>query len=233
MALLPAVSRPCSEPLCVKVVQVSGRPGLRLGKLWSHNCPGLLPFPPAVLNTEHRFGKKPRQDSFLYLPSPLLNTGPQSLQDSDLFWLTFSRTLCLMGCPSGSDDKESACSAGDPDSIPGSGRSPEEGHGNPLQYSGQDNAMDRGAWEVTVHGTTKSCTWLCLTLFHCVLWKCVCTRLEEIRSCRQGNILYLYLKVWSEAHCGSFNQERQRGMVQPEPSGGGGQKGLSERLLCP
>ena len=52
-----------------------------------------------------------------------------------------------MGCLGGSDDKESNCSAGDPDSIPGLGRSPEEGHGNPLQYSGQDNPMDRGAWE--------------------------------------------------------------------------------------
>ena len=46
-----------------------------------------------------------------------------------------------MGCPGGSDDKESACSAGDLDSIPRLGRSPEEGHGNPLQYSGQDNPM--------------------------------------------------------------------------------------------
>ena len=59
----------------------------------------------------------------------------------------------------------------------------------------------------------------------------MCTYLEEVRGCRQGNILYLHLKVWSEAHSGSFNQERQQGMVQPNPSGG--QKGLSERLLRP
>ena len=43
---------------------------------------------------------------------------------------------------------------------PGLGRSPEEGHGNPLQYSCLENPMDRGAWQVTVHRVTKSQTWL-------------------------------------------------------------------------
>ena len=43
-------------------------------------------------------------------------------------------------------------------SIPGSGRSPEGGHGNPLQYSCLENPMDRGAWRATVHGITKSRT---------------------------------------------------------------------------
>ena len=51
-----------------------------------------------------------------------------------------------MGFPRGSDDKESACSAGNPGSIPGSGRSPGEGIGNPLQYSCLENSVDRGAW---------------------------------------------------------------------------------------
>ena len=46
--------------------------------------------------------------------------------------------------PGGSDDKESACNAGDLGSIPGSGRSPGEGNGYPLQYSFLDNSMDRG-----------------------------------------------------------------------------------------
>ena len=41
-------------------------------------------------------------------------------------------------------------------SVPGSGRSPGEGHGNPLQYSCLDNPMDRGAWRATVHRVTKS-----------------------------------------------------------------------------
>ena len=49
------------------------------------------------------------------------------------------------GFLSGSDGKESTCNAGDPGSIPGSGRSPEEGNGNPLQYSCLENPMDRGA----------------------------------------------------------------------------------------
>ena len=52
--------------------------------------------------------------------------------------------------------KESACSAGDLGSIPGSGRSPGEGNGNPLQYSCLENPMDRGAWQATVHGVTRA-----------------------------------------------------------------------------
>ena len=43
-------------------------------------------------------------------------------------------------------------------SIPGSGRSPGEGNGNPFQYSCLENSMDRGAWRVTIHGVTKSQT---------------------------------------------------------------------------
>ena len=57
--------------------------------------------------------------------------------------------------PGGSDDKESACNAGDPGLNPGSGRSPGEGNGCSLQYSCQANSMDRGAWWTTVHGVTK------------------------------------------------------------------------------
>ena len=63
-----------------------------------------------------------------------------------------------MGLPSGSDGKEFACLAGDPVSIPGSGRSPGEGNDNPLQYACLENPMDRGAWWVTVHGVRKSWT---------------------------------------------------------------------------
>ena len=46
----------------------------------------------------------------------------------------------------------------DEGSIPGSGRSPRGGHGNPLQYSHLENPMDRGAWQATVHSVTKSQT---------------------------------------------------------------------------
>ena len=59
-----------------------------------------------------------------------------------------------------SDSKESACNTGDPGSIPGSGRSPGEGNGNPLPYSCLENPMDRGACWVTVHGVAKSWTQL-------------------------------------------------------------------------
>ena len=51
--------------------------------------------------------------------------------------------------------KESVYIAGDPGSIPGSGRSPGEGNGNSLQYSCLKNPMDRGAWQATVHGFAK------------------------------------------------------------------------------
>ena len=54
--------------------------------------------------------------------------------------------------------KASACNVGDPGSIPGSGRSPGEGNGNPLQYSCLENSMDGGAWWATAHGVAKSRT---------------------------------------------------------------------------
>ena len=59
------------------------------------------------------------------------------------------------GFPHSSVGKESACNAGDPGSIPGSGRSPGEGNGNPLQYSCLENPIDRGAWQATVHETAR------------------------------------------------------------------------------
>ena len=51
-----------------------------------------------------------------------------------------------MDFPGGSEGKDSACNAGDLGLIPGSGRSPGEGNGNPLQYSCLENPMDGGAW---------------------------------------------------------------------------------------
>ena len=54
--------------------------------------------------------------------------------------------------------KASAWNAGDLGSIPGLGRSPGEGNGNPLRYSCLENPMDRGAWEAAVHGVAKSRT---------------------------------------------------------------------------
>ena len=60
--------------------------------------------------------------------------------------------------PYGGSGKESACNVGDLGSIPGSGRSPGEGNGNPLQYPCLENPMDGGTWYATVHGAPKSRT---------------------------------------------------------------------------
>ena len=59
--------------------------------------------------------------------------------------------MYILGFPDGSVSKESACKAGDKSSIPGSGRTLREGHGNLLQYSCLENPMDLGAWWTTVH----------------------------------------------------------------------------------
>jgi len=60
------------------------------------------------------------------------------------------------GFPGGSDSKESACSEGEPGSIPGWGRSLGEANGYSLQYSCLENPMDRGAWWAIVHGVAES-----------------------------------------------------------------------------
>ena len=76
-------------------------------------------------------------------------------------------TQISWGFPCGSDCKESACNAGHLGSIPGLGRSPEGGNGNPFQYSCLKNPKDRGAWEATVHWITKSRThWATNFHFH-------------------------------------------------------------------
>ena len=64
------------------------------------------------------------------------------------------------GFPGGTVVKNLPANAGNPGSIPGAGRAPGEGKGNPLQYSCLENSMDRGAQWATVHGVTKSQTWL-------------------------------------------------------------------------
>ena len=78
-----------------------------------------------------------------------------------LNWCIFDKKLLHeKGFPSGSDSKENTCNARDSGLIPGWGRSPVRGHGNPLQYSCLENPMDRGAWWATVHGVAKSQTQL-------------------------------------------------------------------------
>ena len=77
-----------------------------------------------------------------------------------IIYKNFELPCCILGLPWCSDGKESTCSAEDPGSIIGWGRSPGGGNGNPLQYSCLKNSMDRGAWRATVHGVSKSRTWL-------------------------------------------------------------------------
>ena len=60
-----------------------------------------------------------------------------------------------LGLSCSSNGKESTCDAADQGSIPGSGRSPREGNGNPLQYSCLENSMDREAWRATVRGEQR------------------------------------------------------------------------------
>ena len=78
-----------------------------------------------------------------------------------LFFLFFAAVsssvrIFALGFPGGSEVKVSACNGGDLGSIPGLGRSPEEGNGNPLQYACLGNSIDRGAWQAAVHGVAKN-----------------------------------------------------------------------------
>ena len=61
-----------------------------------------------------------------------------------------------MGFPGNSNGKQPACDVRDLGSSPGSGRSPSEGHGNPLQYSHLENLKDRGVWQARVHRVVES-----------------------------------------------------------------------------
>ena len=78
-----------------------------------------------------------------------------------IYWApVICQALWRYGFPGGSDGKAFACNVGDSGSIPGSGRSSGEGNGNPFQYPCLESPMDGGAWYATVHGVTKSWTWL-------------------------------------------------------------------------
>ena len=69
--------------------------------------------------------------------------------------LCFMPLLPFQAFSGGSDGKESTCNAGGQGLIPGWQKTPGEGNGNPLQYSCLENPMDRGAWQVIVHGVAK------------------------------------------------------------------------------
>ena len=93
-----------------------------------------------------------------------------------------------VGFPGGSDCKESACNAGDADSISGSGSSSGEGNDYPPQYSWLENSMDRGAWGLHSTGHKESDTIEWLTLSICTeaslvaQWQKVCGQFRRHRS---------------------------------------------------
>ena len=111
---------------------------------------------------------------------PAVNPGPrqwhpvgspkEGLGSSCIFGVNF-----VAGFLGGSDGKASACSAGDPGLIPGSGRSPGEGNRNLLQYSCLGNSMDGGAWGATVRGVAKS-----RTLGQATSLTCVAAEVESV-----------------------------------------------------
>ena len=93
----------------------------------------------------------------------------------------FRADMINKGFPGGSEVKASASNTGDLGSIPGSGRSPGEGTGNPLQYSCLENPMDGGIWWATVHGVANSWTRLSdLTTIS------KCDSIEEMLSAKPG-----------------------------------------------
>ena len=121
----------------------------------------------------------------------------QSKRLSGVFSSTInSLVLCLLlHFPWGSAGKETTGNAGDLGSIPGLGRSPAEGKGDPLQYSGLEISMN-----CVVHGAAKSWTWLSDFHFHCLLY---CPALVSIHDyCKDQNLDYLDLvgKVMSLLH---------------------------------
>ena len=109
------------------------------------------------------------------LPNPGIIHGPPTLQADSLPWqcrrhqvnswlrkFPWRRdrlpTPVSLGFPGDSDGQESTCNEGELGSVPGLGRSPGGGHGNPLQYSCLEIPMDREAWWASVHGVAKSQT---------------------------------------------------------------------------
>ena len=96
--------------------------------------------------------------------------------------------------PGGSDSKESSCNAEDLDSIPGLGRCPGEGNGNPFQYSCLENPMDGGTWWTIVHGIAKS--WTRLSGFT-RSYKYTTLSLHSTRCLNE----YLVGKSWENVRC--------------------------------
>ena len=121
----------------------------------------------------------------------------------------FSGEQLALGLPrwhSGKNPPANAGDARDVGSTPGSGRSPGREHGNPLQYSCLENSMDRGAWWATVHGVTKSRTWLSdgACKYQYVCYSCrmnsASTRGVEVFVKHPGEDIWAWAwpKIWQE-----------------------------------
>ena len=115
-------------------------------------------------------------------PPALLETLVQFLSREDLLEKGEATHSCILGFPCGSAGKESACSPGNRGLIPGLGRSPGEGKGYPLQYSGLENSTD-----CIVHGVAKS--WIQLSIFHFHFFMYICIYLASVESaCSAGDV---------------------------------------------
>ena len=115
--------------------------------------------------------------------------------------------------------KNPPVNAGDMGLIPESGRCPSEGNGNPLQYSCLGNPMDRGAWQVTVHGIAKSWTRLStyVTQDACIHEADLATKSKvRINKASSLNLLFFFLwkKRWKEATSDSTEV-----IIKPSPVG--------------
>ena len=109
---------------------------------------------------------------------------------------SLSSYMCYYTIPGGSDGKVSAYNVGDLGSIPGSGRSPGKGNGNPLRYSCLENPVDGGSWKATVHGVAKSQTWLndfTFTFYH-VYISLSLTSLSMALSLEPQDFVVAYMK---------------------------------------
>ena len=112
---------------------------------WILNYTNLITLLSAVTHMQSAYSEFPTRKN------SLPRSGDRSLSDSFQFVATSLVAQTV---------KASSYNAGDLGSIPGLGRSPGEGNGNPLKYSCLENPMDRGAWQATAHGVAKSQTGL-------------------------------------------------------------------------
>ena len=114
-----------------------------------------------------------------------------------------------LGFPGVTVVKNQPANAEDVGSIPGSGQSPGEGNGNPLQYSCLENSMDRGAWRATVHGIAKSWTWLITYPNHSKIeWLKICccsvaklsSTLRDLTDFKPDSSVLQYLLKFAQIH---------------------------------